>query len=127
MQASSNNPLTYLGVAAALLLPLTAVVNSTKYFIEKYNPWTYIKGIFKGEPFKDLYNVVTDVLPGYIKPGLAASLILAPMVTTVSLLIPTPYMVATPAPIRTAYRYILEKFSGKKEETIENKVPEPAQ
>ena len=120
-----TDPITYAIAFATFLLPFTGFVKTTQYLIGKYNPWTYVKGIFTLEPIKDLYHVATKIVPETIKSGLTAGLFLGPITAAISTFVPAQYMVATLAPVRTAFRYILEKTGMKKEESINDNVPAP--
>lgn len=108
------NPLMWMGAYAVAMFPFTAATHAAKYMIEKYSPYTFFKGIFKGEPLKDIAHIAKDTVTDSITSAFKSVLWLTLPVAGSHYLLPDQYLITSLFPIRTAYRYILESQQQKK-------------
>jgi len=109
------NPLLYAAMGALGMFPFTAIVDSITHLAQKYTLSSFIKGLFKLEPLKDIYQITKNVFTKSIKGAFYASLFISPLVTGVRYFLPQEYLIASLVPIRTAYRTILGLRDEKKD------------
>ena len=109
------NPLAWMAGYALSLYPFTAITHGMKYLIDKYTPSSFVKGIFKGEPIKDIRHMAKDAVTDSVKASAMAALFLTLPVAAAHYLLPDQWLIASLFPIRTTYRYILERQAQKKE------------
>ncbi|MBI1936304.1 hypothetical protein HYS31_07755 [Candidatus Woesearchaeota archaeon] len=102
-----TNPILWAGSYALSLIPFTAVTNAIKYHIGEYSPLSYIKGLFKGEPIKDLKYIAKESVTESVKSGTQAAKWLTLPVALSHYLLPQELLIAFLYPIRAAYRYII--------------------
>ena len=108
------NPAAWMAAYAIGMYPFTIATRAMKYLIDKYKPSTFIKGIFKGESIKDLKHIAKDAVTESVPTGAKSSLYLTLPVAASHYLLPSNLLIAALYPLRTAYRYILEKQEQKK-------------
>ncbi|MBI2655742.1 hypothetical protein HYX06_04960 [Candidatus Woesearchaeota archaeon] len=108
------SPAAWAAAYAIGMYPFTAATRAMKYLINKYKPSTFIKGIFKGEPIRDLKHIAKDAVSGSIPSSAKASLYLTLPVAASHYLLPSNLLIASLYPLRTAYRYILERQEQRK-------------
>lgn len=108
------SPAAWAAAYAIGMYPFTAATRAMKYLIDKYKPSTFIKGIFKGDPIRDLRYIAKDAVTGSIPSSAKASLYLTLPVAASHYLLPSNLLIAALYPLRTAYRYILEKQEQRK-------------
>lgn len=108
------SPAAWAAAYAIGMYPFTAVTRAMKYLIDKYKPSTFIKGIFKGEPVKDLKHIAKDTVTDSIPNSAKAALYLTLPVTASHYLLPSNLLIASLYPFRIALRYIMEKHEQKK-------------
>ena len=122
----TGNPLKWMGAYAVLMYPFTVATNAMRYIIEKYSPLKFIKGIFRGEPIKDIKNIANDAVDESVKSGAKSALYLTLPVAASHYLLPSQWLVASLFPLRTMYRYIIGRQGNKTNpNTYQNKMLNP--
>ncbi|MBI1935458.1 hypothetical protein HYS31_03375 [Candidatus Woesearchaeota archaeon] len=108
------NPALWSAAYAIGMYPFTVITRGMKYLIDKYSPLTFIKGIFKGEPIKDVKHIAKDAIKDSIPNSTKSALYLTLPVAASHYLLPSNLLIASLYPLRTAYRYIMERQERKK-------------
>lgn len=108
------SPAAWAAAYAIGMYPFTAVTRAMKYLIDKYSPLTFTRGLFKGEPVRDLKHIAKDAVTDSIPNSAKASLYLTLPVTAAHYLLPANLLIASLYPFRVALRYIMEKYEQRK-------------
>ena len=108
------SPAAWAAAYAIGMYPFTAITRAMKYVIDKYKPSAFIKGIFRGEPVKDLRHIAKDSVTDSITNSAKASLYLTLPVAASHYLLPSSLLIASLYPFRIALRYIMEKHEQRK-------------
>jgi len=110
----THNPALWGAAYAIGMYPFTIATRAMKYLIDKYKPSTFIKGFFKGELVRDIRHIAKDAVGDSIPGSAKAAAYLTLPVAACHYLLPSNLLIASLYPLRTAYRYILEKHEQRK-------------
>lgn len=97
-------PLAWMMGYGGSLPAFTVITNGMKHFIEKYSPWTFVKGLLKMEPVRDVGQIVKNIPEG-LKNGAKASAYLTLPVGASRFLLPREYLIPSLFPLRTGLKY----------------------